>query len=286
MVALPWLSDLRLKLTTALLLAAWILWLVNPAYSWNALGHRLVAQIAYHHLSAKAKEASNYYNGALNKFYPPQNFVNAATWLDNLRASQPCLDGIHYIAWPFSFDGTELIPENKLNAILAIEEAKAMIQDTRRSAFIKGIHLRILLHVVGDIHQPLHAVNCFSKRFPKGDKGGNLFCLKANPVAGNLHSYWDKGGGWLWRTRHFSHEQLNKIAYRLEKRWPCQLVKMDLNTKNWAKESQTIAIKDAYQLKFAQKPSKRYQRHTRLLTEQRIALAGCRLAALLNKLTQ
>jgi hypothetical protein len=47
--------------------------------------------------------------------------------------------------------------------------------------------------VIGDIHQPLHAVALFNEQFPKGDQGGNLFLIKYNKNIGNLHKLFDSG---------------------------------------------------------------------------------------------
>ena len=140
------------------------------------------------------------------------------------------------------------------------------------------------MHVVGDIHQPLHATSQFSAAFPKGDQGGNRLVLRANSIAKNLHSYWDRGGGFLKTSKHYPKNLLAKKAYSIEKHWPCELQKMNLNPEVWAAESQRLARTQAYQIKSGQKPSKKYQQSVKLITEQRLALAGCRLAALLNNL--
>ncbi|KTD23506.1 3'-nucleotidase/nuclease [Legionella maceachernii] len=257
---------------------------VNNGYCWNALGHRLVAQIAYHHLTDHAKQTYNRYNHALDKVYRKQNLVNSAAWMDSLRfRKEVWLQEKHYIDQPFSADGTKVILPAKVNAVSAIEEAKTVLRG-HSSDFDKGFSLRVLLHVVGDLHQPLHAINQFSVQYPRGDKGGNLVHLGKNSVAANLHAYWDRGGGSLYKKQ--SYKQLIKIAYRIEEVWPCQLEKMNLEPKSWAKESYQIAIQKAYLVKPGQKPDKKYQHMVKRVTEQRIALAGCRLAALLNALAE
>jgi hypothetical protein len=256
----------------------------EKAYCWNALGHRLVAQIAYQHLSVHAKQVYNQYNHALDRVYRKQSFVDSAPWLDSLRyQNELWLRKKHYISLPFSFDGTKLQPPNKINASSAIEEAKKVLQTSNKD-FDKGFSLRVLLHVVGDIHQPLHAANFYSATYPKGDKGGNLIRLGKNPIAGNLHAYWDKGGGSLIKRRAYSKNQLERKANHIEKLWPCKPEKMKLNPQLWAEESHQIAIDKAYQLKAGQKPDKDYQQMVKQVTEKRIALAGCRLAALLNQI--
>lgn len=51
---------------------------------------------------------------------------------------------------------------------------------------------RFLVHLVGDIHQPLHTVSLWDNQFPKGDQGGNLFAISFQNIS-NLHALWDSG---------------------------------------------------------------------------------------------
>jgi hypothetical protein len=54
-----------------------------------------------------------------------------------------------------------------------------------------AFNLRLLIHYLGDIHQPLHTVSRYAKEFPKGDMGGNLFMLKQVGEVNELHALWD-----------------------------------------------------------------------------------------------
>jgi hypothetical protein len=54
-----------------------------------------------------------------------------------------------------------------------------------------SFNLRLLIHYVGDIHQPLHAISRFNEDFPIGDRGGNEFTLPSKDQVTNLHSLWD-----------------------------------------------------------------------------------------------
>ncbi|MDP1604668.1 MAG: S1/P1 nuclease [Legionella sp.] len=265
--------------------AGLLLLIINThAYSWNSLGHRLIAQIAYDNLNSDTKNLYNNYNHNLDKVYGARNLVNAAPWLDSLRyLNELWLQPMHYIDIPFSRDGTALIQPDATNAVSAIEKATSVLKNKKASPYDKGFSLRILLHVVGDIHQPMHGVSEFSSRHPGGDMGGNLFHLAANPVGTNLHSYWDNAGGWLKGKKHYSRTNLAKRASSIEKHWPCDSFSMGVNPKRWAHESYQLAVNKAYTIKVGQKPSKSYQRMVRQLSEQRIAIAGCRLAYLLNE---
>jgi hypothetical protein len=261
-----------------------LLLLSTSVYCWNSLGHRLIAQIASNHMTDRAKIKYNAYNHKLDRVYGARTLVNAAPWLDNLRyLNELWLQPMHYINIPFSRDGTELIEPNTVNAIFAIEKAASVLKNKHASSYDKGFSLRILLHVVGDIHQPMHGVSEFSVRHPEGDKGGNLFRLGKNPVGTNLHSYWDNGGGWLKGRKKYPRAFLTRRAGIIEKHWPCDISSMEFNPKQWAEESHQLALNKAYTLKVGQKPPKAYQQMVRQLSEQRIAIAGCRLAYTLNE---
>ena len=47
------------------------------------------------------------------------------------------------------------------------------------------------MHLVGDIHQPLHAISMYSEDFPDGDRGGNSIVVRENDIVMRLHAYWD-----------------------------------------------------------------------------------------------
>lgn len=248
------------------------------AWSWNSLGHRLVAKIACHHLNTHSKVVFNKYNRALGA----KTLINAAPWLDSVRNPDNLL--MHYIDIPFSNDGTSLVPPHKINAVTAIKNAKKVLENPYASIHEKGFSLRVLLHVVGDIHQPMHAVSQYSRRFPRGDKGGNLVRFNKSSVASNLHAWWDNGGGLLKASHKYSNAQLSRKARMIERRYPCHAESIEFNPELWAQESHKIAVNQAYRISPFQTPTKSYRRMTKKLSEERIALAGCRLAALLNVL--
>jgi len=54
-----------------------------------------------------------------------------------------------------------------------------------------SFNLRLLIHYIGDIHQPLHATSRFTSKYPAGDRGGNSFTLTSKAGVSNLHSLWD-----------------------------------------------------------------------------------------------
>lgn len=251
------------------------LFVCTHVFAWNATGHRLIAQIAYDQLTRHEKTVLNRYNRAIHDKMA-NNVVNASVWLDSIRFRTHDYDAMHYIDIPFSTNGLPLPAVSETNAVTAIHHSIDVLQSKKSSEKAKGIALRILVHVVGDIHQPLHTATRVSRDYPDGDHGGNFVPLYKNKVANNLHAYWDKGAGLLIGKRRFGTKWIKMHAKALEKQYPCSLDLANTNVSYWAQESHDIAVRMAYAP--ALKPDL-----IQMIVQQRIATAGCRLACILHQ---
>ncbi|MFI4919783.1 MAG: S1/P1 nuclease [Legionellales bacterium] len=253
-------------------------------HSWNAMGHQLIAQIAYDNLTPKAKYICSKYNNSVRTYSKNNSFVYSSIWLDVLKTKDVhWFDSLHYIDLPFSKDATSLPSIQEHNALWAIKQATAVLSSKKSSVSDKGLGLRILIHVVGDIHQPLHTATLVSQQQPQGDLGGNLFLLGSNPIGRNLHQYWDKGAGSLvgLSTKY----QIKNRAHELEENWPCQMA-AEGGPEQWVNLSHQLAVTQVYKIGPGTTPGKQYQSEAQMITQKQIASAGCRLAALLNKICE
>lgn len=247
------------------------------------MGHRLIAQIAVDNLSSKAKSLYQLDNQAVDKSYASKSLVAASPWLDSLRNQENAswLSPLHYINLPYSPDGIPCNTLNNKNAVTAMIEAIHYLKSHPSTSQERGLQLRILLHVVGDVHQPLHAISRCSLKHPKGDRGATAFHLGKNHIAWSLHGLWDKGGGFLKARK--SGLSLKKKARQIEKKYPCEK-NASLDPEFWAQESFQIAVDVAYQTPEGKNPDPWYRHKMRNIVEKRLAVAGCRLAAVLNGL--
>ncbi|KGP63847.1 3'-nucleotidase [Legionella norrlandica] len=265
------------------LLILFFLSAIPYGYTWNAIGHQLVAQIAYDNLTPAAKRMCNLYSHSRAK--TSNSFVKSASWLDSIRENDiHWYDALHYIDIPFSKDGTALPPQPEINALWGIKQSVKVLASNKAKVTDKKLSLRILTHLVGDIHQPLHTVTKINEKLPKGDLGGNLFQLGQNPIGNNLHKYWDNGGGALMGRGKLS--QIKNKAKQLEKKWTCQLATKEKDPRQWVNASHQLALTQVYIVSPHEIPSKRYQINTQKITEKQIFWAGCRLAFLLNKIAE
>lgn len=82
-----------------------------------------------------------------------------------------------------------------INSLNTVNQAKTALKTKIKSLSAeRALFARYLVHMVGDIHQPLHSVALFNRTYPKGDAGGNFLKITMlNGTIANFHSFWDSG---------------------------------------------------------------------------------------------
>lgn len=188
----------------------------------------------------------------------------------------------HFIDVPFAIDGTPLPVIPSPHAGERIGLFRGVIASTAPDA-LKSYDLVWLLHLVGDVHQPLHCVTRVSATHPEGDDGGNGVKLQGSG-APNLHSYWDGAAGDI-STPQSGASRVITDASHLPQPGPVSIAKMDES--DWIDEGFTDAQTWVYQppVLAGNGPftlDSSYRNTARGLARARIALAGIRLARLLN----
>jgi len=259
--------------------------------AWDSTGHKVVAQIAYEHLTPHTKRKVNQLIHHFAKSYPRSNtFVNAASWADVLHFHDvSAFDHWHYIDKPFSLKKTPVQQPNPDNVVRIINQSEKVLLSKSSNTFEKAFFLRFLIHTVGDIHQPLHCISLFSPSFPEGDRGGQLYLLNDKKFS-NLHRLWDAGVGYFSKGFHnypLNKKQIRYLAHKIERKYPEKVMASlakDLEVNHWASEGYKDAISYVYQVKQASKPSQKYIEQGQVLVQKRIALAGYRLANDLNRI--
>lgn len=270
------------------------------AGAWWDGGHMVVAEVALKHLDPSARRQAEELVKTFAEFYPNHStFLTAATWMDYVR-QQGGLSGFdswHYTDIPYDPDSVlsdcqkqKLVGASEASDVRgAIKSAVTTLTRDRSSRFEKAFMLYVLLHTVGDIHMPCHTCSRFTKELPEGDQGANLF--KAGPDGDvNLHQFWDSGLGSLpFPKSPPTSEDIAKVesvALALMKQYPPEHFPAmnELNPDLWAQEGYDIAVHDVYALKEFQPISKEYIENGQRISQERLTLAGYRLAALLNKI--
>jgi hypothetical protein len=288
-----------------------------PAPAWNETGHRIIAAIAYDNLTARARARVDElirrhpdYGTIFVKGAPSDTpgrarwaFITAAYWPDAIRNdtrfyddtradAQPTqtLPGFpdmgrhtnwHYIDFNFSEDGTQFPALETPNALGELHRLIAMVGGP--ASIETAYALPWLLHLAGDIHNPMHNVSRYSRDLPKGDRGGNDVFVVPGP---QLHAFWDGLGG-----NDPSPAYVNRTTASLlsEDKAKKHTLPLQTDPERWAAEGFNIARNFSYNFGLAngsrEQPialSTDYQNEAKLLGKQRLTAAGLRLAAVLN----
>ena len=157
-------------------------------------------------------------------------FVEASVWPDDIKGANYGVDlwnDWHFIDSPYVYDGTVPIinyTQTVSNSVYIVDQAKKVLsKNLNLNTAERALLARYLIHLAGDIHQPLHSVALFNKTYPKGDQGGNLLKIKppVNQSLGNFHSYWDAGAYLLQNdtysfNRPLSQDNMNALLKRAQ----------------------------------------------------------------------
>ncbi len=149
------------------------------ALAWGPTGHRVVGEIADHHLSHKARKA-------ITRILGSESLAIASTWMDEVRSdsSYNNTHDWHWVTIPDSLNYAASEKNPKGDVVEAIERTKTLLRSDTVPLERKRVYLRFLIHLIGDIHQPLHVGR-------GDDKGGNDFQVQWMKKGTNLHRVWD-----------------------------------------------------------------------------------------------
>lgn len=256
------------------------------AAAWNALGHMVIANIAYQKLKPTAKKKVDELVVVFQKEYPEiKTFVQIAPWPDAIRGQKiDMFTRWHYIDLAFSDDGTQL--KNLVdtdNAVWALSKMKTPIANDHTRGIERVRFLAFFTHIVGDLHQPLHTVSRITANLPDGDQGGNLVHVIYKNKTTNLHKVWDGGVGVFEGPS--AMENVQEISQKLIALYPISFFNgktNDLRPENWADEGMQNAKEYVYNTPQDKPLNQAYIQSGQAFSEQQAALAGYRLAGLLN----
>ena len=236
------------------------------AISWGLTGHRVVGEIAQKHLTGKSKKE-------IKRVLGHQSLAHSANWMDFVKSDSTYdhMKPWHYCTIPdgktYAKAGT---PEEK-DIIWAINDFTDQLKSDTLTLEEERFALRVLIHLVGDIHQPLHVGN-------GKDRGGNDVKIKFFWQNSNLHRVWDSGmidGEKLSYTewaKFLDHSEKGEIE-RLQNSTPL----------DWANESKAMRS-SVYDTKEASNLTYNYVFEHKAEVHKRLKEAGIRLAGLLNEI--
>ncbi|UAJ10313.1 S1/P1 nuclease [Glacieibacterium megasporae] len=165
-----------------ILLAAAIALLPTPAFAWGKTGHRVIGAIAERMISHRAR------NG-VRAILGTESIAEASAWPDFERSNpdafwQKEAGPLHYVTVPAGKTYAEVGAPPEGDAVTALKRFAATVRDRNAPLADRQLALRFIIHIVGDLHQPLHAGN-------GTDKGGNDVKVIFQREPTNLHAVWD-----------------------------------------------------------------------------------------------
>jgi hypothetical protein len=189
----------------------------------------------------------------------------------------------HYFDTPFSGDGMPVIEQQPPHLMTELPRllAELATADSQQAAY----DLPWIEHLVGDSHQPLHLTGRFLRSQPKGDAGGNFVIVEPGRT---LHSLWDDAAA----PRDLSDEDIIRYAHEIAAEYPVG-PPPSLDPTHWAAESFELDKSAVYTFGLETGSKEHplilppgYEEKAKRIARQRVAVAGYRLAAVLNKYFQ
>lgn len=280
-----------------------LLLVAETCEAWSGAGHMAIAAGAYSQLSNALKARVD----LLLKSHPDYEdwresyagesagidlelfvFMKASKWPDEIRRKNNKYDHPHwhYVNYPLKAPGfkAEARPAPDDDILFGIGQSEKVIAGKNASPELRAVHISWLVHLLGDLHQPLHCGNLVNATFPDGDKGGNDFYVKPAKNGVRLHSFWDG----LLGTRNQARPQLN-YAVQILKSYPKWRLRerKHKRAEEWSLESRTLAVEKVYlkgKLESATDPESaralptNYAKAAKSVAERQAALAMYRLA--------
>ena len=235
-----------------------------PSFGWGKTGHRVVGRIAEQHLTKKARKN-------LQSILGNESLAMVSNWMDFIK-TDPGWDHAnpwHYCTIPdgMTYDQVEIPREGDI-----IQTLNRVIQELKTKHFADVDELTVLkflIHLVGDIHQPLHVGNGM-------DRGGNDVNVRWFRQNSNLHRVWDSG--------MIDYQQLSytEMTSSIDFATKAQIAALqDATILDWAYEAMALRNR-VYDLPEDNKLSYRYVFDNWAIVENQLLKAGIRLAGILN----
>lgn len=254
------------------IILAVLLILPSGAYAWGPLGHRIVGEIADSYLTPKARKA-------IEKILGNESLAISSTWADFVKADSAYLylSPWHYINFKAGTTYEEmqrlLLADTGTNAYTKLNFLIRELKNPGLQPEMKKMYLRLLVHIAGDIHQPLHTGR------PE-DLGGNRVRVSWFGTPSNLHRVWDEH---LIESQQLSYTEyvksINFTTRDQRSKWQTQPIT------EWFFESYEICNKIYAQVN---KPEEslgyRYNYVNIDTLNQQLLKGGVRLAGLLNEI--
>ena len=168
-----------------ILFSCWTcLLLVSHAVGFGELGHQVIAALTQDMLTPKAKQKVDAILSAAEGGAAAPQLAKIAVWADKIRSLRPETRSWHFVNLELDEPGYAELKTDTPNVVTVLEKEMALLSNPNEDRYVREEALKWIVHLVGDLHQPLHTGE-------DHDKGGNLQKVKVNRRTYNLHQVWD-----------------------------------------------------------------------------------------------
>jgi len=238
---------------------------VFQSFGWGLTGHRAVGLVAEQHLSKKAKKK-------LKLLLGQQSLAMVSNWMDEVKSDSTYdyMEDWHWVTVETgqTYDQSKKNPKGDL--IMTLERVIAELKSHKLDRAKEIEAIKILTHLIGDIHQPFHVGCC-------DDQGGNKVTVKWFGTTTNIHSVWD--------SRMIDDTRLSYTEFAQALGNPDAATIANLQAqgvRDWANESMSYR-KQIYDIGNGNL-SYQYSYKYLGIAKERILKAGIRLAGVLNEI--
>jgi len=258
---------MKLKFLYTLVLCFCLLGPLNAGAKWGPLGHRTVGEIATQYLTPKAKRE-------IKKLLNRESLALVSTYGDEIKSDKRYNK---YYSWHYinmsleaDYDVSKQNPDGDL--VSGIAYCKSVVTDQNASDEDKAFYLKLLIHFIGDLHQPMHIAL-------EKDKGGNDFKVQWFYQDTNLHTVWDRkmiedyGMSYIELSKNVDYltkDQIKELQKGTVIDWVNETHKLTREVYAFSKEGDNLRYEYSY--KFMN------------VARRQMQLAGIRLAKTLNDL--
>jgi S1/P1 Nuclease len=238
----------------------------TEVFAWGQNGHRVTGAIAEPLLSKKAARQ-------VRAIIGNESLAEASTWADEMKSNpdpfwQTTANPWHWVTVPVGKTYAEVGAPPEGDAVSALAKFTATLKDPAAKLEDKQLALRFILHIIGDLHQPLHVGN-------GTDRGGNDHKVTFHREETNLHSVWDTD---LIERQGLSFTEMTAFLARR--------ITPD-NKRAWSNTDPLVWVGESATLRDTIYPANpqiswRYGYDTNDALDLRLMQAGVRIAAYLN----
>ncbi|MFY7670167.1 S1/P1 nuclease [Tenacibaculum sp. MEBiC06402] len=235
--------------------------------TWGPTGHRATGKIAEKHLSRRAKKK-------IDELLQGESLAFISTYADEIKSDRNFRKyySWHYVNMPLDSDYESSEKNPKGDLVTGVNYCIKVLKDEKSSIEDKRFHLKMLVHLIGDLHQPLHIGR-------KEDKGGNTIQVQWHGKGSNLHRVWDED---MLRKWGMSYIELADNAKDLSKNQIKAIQNGSLL--DWVKESHELTKMVYASAENGEKLRYRYSYVHFPIVREQLQKGGLRLAKLLNEI--